>query len=137
MQPLLLDMITYFQSQGLVEGDGVDAFRDFSPEEPDDIVVLYEYTGSPHVPHVELAHRSVQVTVRAKSADNARNRALELYKSLVTEEETQVIVFTKDEDDEKLRWGQVYLRQPPALLRRDESERTVYFFNTGITTNLD
>lgn len=130
-EPLLLDIIVYFKNKKLVVDDGIDTFRDFSPNEPDDAVVLFEYAGSPQSPIDNIVHRSVQVTARSKSADKARSKAVDLYRSLVPEVETLRLQFTKD------RWGQVHLRQPPSLMRRDELGRSVYFFNLGITTNLD
>jgi len=131
MNPLLLDILLYFQSKELIDGDGIDAFRDFSPEEPNDTVVLVEYAGDPQVPFTHLVNRSVQVFVRSTDANKAREKAQELYKVLFSEEETRQIHFTEQ------RWGQVYLRQSPGLLRRDDSGRTVYFFNIGVTTTID
>lgn len=129
-QPLLLDIISYFVSKGLAEGDGIDCFRDFSPEEPDDVIVLYEYTGAPVVNFTEVVHRSVQVTVRSTSADSARSKALELFQSLEVKDTARRVDFTKE------RFGQVSLRQPPFKIKLDENHRAVYGFNMGITTTI-
>ena len=43
MAALLLDIVTYFTSKQLIVGDGVDAFRDFKPETPDNIISVHEY----------------------------------------------------------------------------------------------
>ena len=128
--PLLLDIVEYFVSNGLADGDGEDCFRDFSPEEPDDVIVLYEYIGSPAVDFDEIVHRSVQVTVRSKDPDVARDKALALYKILYVEDGSRRVDFTKS------RWGQVSLRQPPFKIKIDENDRIVYGFNMGITTTI-
>ena len=129
-QPLLLDIINYFVNNGLAEGDGIDCFRDFSPEEPDDVIVLYEYPGSPVMNYTEVVHRSVQVTVRSTSADRARSKALELFQSLEVKDAARRVDFTKD------RFGQVSLRQPPFKIKLDDNHRAVYGFNMGITTTI-
>ena len=71
-------------------------------------------------------HRSVQVTVRDKDADIARQKALEIFKLLSTD--NRIVHFTTT------RWGQVYLRQPPFKIKQDENDRVYYGFNVGITT---
>jgi len=130
MQTLLLDIVNYFASLGLVQGDGVDCFRDFRPEAPDSVVALFEYPGG-EVPYYEdnAAHRSVQITVRDASADVANEKALELFKALKSD--TKFIRFNER------RWGQVTLRQTPFKIKQDENSRTIYGFNVGITTNID
>lgn len=130
MNSLLLDIVEYFTSLGLTEGDGVDCFRDFSPEAPDNIVYLIEYNGG-EVPYYEdnAAHRSVQVNVRNADADAARIKSLELFKALKSD--TKYVQFTET------RWGQVTLRQTPFKVKQDENKRTIYAFNMGITTTID
>ena len=66
-------------------GDGIDIFRDFTPEEPDDAVVLYEYAGAPHPLHESAVHRSVQVSARSADADTARHRVLQLHNALLSD----------------------------------------------------
>lgn len=127
--PLLLDIITYLTNNKIVEGDGVDAFRDFTPDEPDNVVVLNEYQGSPPLFYEESVHRSVQVCVRNIDADIARATALKIYKLM--QSKNSVINFTED------RWGQVSLRQPPFKIDMSEKERTTYSFNMGITTTIE
>ena len=127
--PLLLDMITYLTNKGAVKGDGVDAFRDFTPDKPDDLVALIEYAGSPTLPYEELGHRSVQVTVRNKDADVARQKALEIFK--LFQSDSLVVAFTPE------RWGQVSLRQLPFRLSTDSNNRITYAFNMGVTTTIE
>ena len=130
MASLLLDIVNYFAANNLVQGDGIDCFRDFRPETPDTVVALFEYPGG-EVPYYEdnTAHRSVQVTVRDAEADKANAKSLELFKALKSD--TKFIRFNEK------RWGQVTLRQVPFKIKQDENNRTIYGFNIGITTNID
>lgn len=129
--PLLLDIVTYLHSKRVIEGDGIDTFRDFVPEMPDNIISITEYSGSPTVPYDAVVHRSVQVTVRNKNADVARRKALELYKVLKPTADDCRVDFTPE------RWGQVYIRQYPFRMKTDSSDRVTYGFNMGITTNIE
>jgi len=127
--PLLLDIVTFLADNGVVQGDGVDAFRDFMPEAPDSLVALHEYKGDPAVAYDPNVHRSVQVTARDKDADVARQKALKIYKLLTSD--NLIVQFTPD------RWGQVYLRQPPFKIGQDDNDRVTYGFNIGITTTIE
>lgn len=127
--PLLLDIVTFLADNGVVHGDGVDAFRDFTPEAPDSIVALHEYKGDPAVSYDPNVNRSVQVTVRDKDADVARQRALDIYKLFMSD--NLIVNFTSD------RWGQVHLRQPPFKIGQDNNDRVTYGFNIGITTTIE
>lgn len=129
--PLLLDIVQYLTASGAIEGDGIDTFRDFIPEMPDNIVAITEYAGSPAVPYETVVHRSVQVSVRNKNADFARRKALELYKVLKPAREDCRVDFTPT------RWGQVSIRQYPFRIKTDASDRVTYGFNIGITTTID
>lgn len=127
--PLLLDIVTFLTDNKVVEGDGIDAFRDFTPEAPDSLVALHEYKGDPAVLYEPSVHRSVQVTVRDKDADIARQKALVIYKLLTSE--NLIVQFTPD------RWGQVHLRQTPFKIGQDKNDRVIYGFNIGITTTIE
>jgi len=130
--PLLLDIIQYFVNNNLAEGDGIDCFRDFSPEEPDNVIVLYEYQGMPPSEYddIDVVHRSVQVTVRDIDPDNARAKALSLYNSLNVKECSKRVDFTNE------RFAQVTLRQTPFKISMDENDRSIYGFNIGVTTTI-
>lgn len=132
VNPLLLDIVAFLVTHSNVTGDGVDAFRDFTPEEPDNIVVIHEYKGDPASLYDDAVHRSVQISVRNKKADVARQKALEIFKTFrdAQNEDGKIVLTTE-------RWGQVYLRQPPFFLKRDENSRTLYAFNIGITTTIE
>lgn len=129
---LLEDIVTYFTSKGLIEGDGIDAFRDFKPETPDNIVSLHEYKGDPVSMYTDVVHRSVQVVVRNKSAVAAQDLAKNLCKALLND-----MAENKRVDFTSTRWGQVHIRQAPYKFSQDESDRTLYGFNLGITTTME
>lgn len=125
---LLKDIIKYLTSLGIIQGDGVDAYRDIMPDIPDNVVSLYEYKGDPALPHTEAVHRSVQVVVRNKSAASALAKAMELCNTFRKSDEAQRIDFTPT------RWGQVHVRNTPIKIKQDERGRTQCGFNLGITT---
>lgn len=127
---LLKDIATYLTNLGLVEGDGIDVYRDFKPEAPDNIVSLHEYPGDPPSPFTDVVHRSVQVVVRNRNAEAAHSLAIKLYKAFAAVGESRRIDFTPT------RWAQVYVRQVPHKFSQDESDRVHYGFNLGITTNI-
>lgn len=129
--PLLLDIVTFLTSAGVIEGDGIDTFRDFIPEMPDNVIAITEYSGNPPVPFDTAVHRSIQVSVRDKNADAARRKALELFKALQPKSESLRVDFTDE------RWGAVSLRQTPFRMKTDSSDRVTYGFNMGITTTIE
>ena len=135
--PLLLDLVLYLQGLELIEEDGVDAFRDYAPADPDDAVIINEYQGST-VPSYEqtISHRSVQVLARSKDPDKAYKKIWEIFRAFRTQETeegggAERIDFTED------RWGQVSLRQSPFRVMGDEAERIYFGFNMGITTQIE
>lgn len=127
---LLLAIVDYLVASGICQGDGEDCFRDFTPEAPDNVVVLHEYAGDDISPFTIHLHRSVQVRVRNKDAEAARRKAVEVCSAFRTESEDRRIDFSDSV------WGQVYIRQAPFKLSQDESDRVIYCFNLGITTNI-
>jgi len=131
-KPLLEDIVTFLTSNSVIEGDGIDTFRDFIPETPDNLVAVTEYPGSPAVPYEPAAHRSIQIAVRNKSADDARRKTLDIYKVFLNAMgEDSRVDFTTE------RWGQVSLRQTPFRMKTDNNDRVTYGFNIGITTSIE
>ncbi len=130
--PLLLDIVSFLTTKNIVEGDGIDVFRDFTPEEPNSLVALHEYAGDPASLYDTRVHRSVQVIARDPDADVARQKAVEVFKAIQEAQGDDGRV-----DFTPTRWGQVYLRQPPFFMKRDENNRTYYAFNIGITTTIE
>lgn len=130
MSDLLLDLVQYLTSEGLVQGDGVDAFRDFSPDQPDNVVVLYEYAGMPTRAGDESSDRNVQITVRNVNPAQARQKIHQIFNLLDTPLE-------RIHDVTVSRWAVMYARQTPFKLRVDEKGRHIYALNLGVTTHRD
>lgn len=128
---LLEDLVAYLTGLGLVQGDGIDTYRDFQPETPDDVVSLHEYKGDPISPYTNVVHRSVQIIVRSRRAVDSQALSLKLCKAFQGSDETMRIDFTPT------RWGQVHVRQSPFKLKQDNNDRVHYCFNLGITTTID
>lgn len=130
--PLLLDIASFLEASGYVEGDGVDLFRDFIPEMPNTLVALMEYSGDPVSMLDPTVHRSVQIISRHVDADEARQMLLNIFEYFISnQDETGRINFTPT------RWGQVYLRQTPFKYKTDDNNRVYYCFNLGITTTIE
>ena len=127
---LLISLVEYCVTKGILVGYGEDAFVDFIPEVPDAVVVFHEYAGDVLTPFTDSVHRSVQVKVRDTSAEAARAKALQVLNAFKSETEDRRVDFSKD------LWGQVYIRQLPFKLQQDSGNRVTYCFNLGITTNI-
>lgn len=131
MSLLLEDILQYFVDNGIYKGLGVDAFWDKLPEAPDSCVVVFEYPGMPIEPYEPAVHRSVQVICREPSAILAQTAALRAFRLIQSSlDESGRIDFNG-------RFTQTSLRQTPFKLDEDESNRVVYGFNMGITTEND
>lgn len=128
MTGLLNDFVTYLKA-GLTKPPVF--YTDIMLDEVgrETAVAVYEYTGSTGIPQVEAIHRSIQIAVRGKKHQEAKNIAFELYKMLRTEDG---IIFLTPQ-----RWGTINLRQSPFKLKVDEKGRPYYAFNLGITTYLE
>lgn len=129
MSDLLLDLINHLASKGIVEGDGIDSFRDFTPEEPDSAFVIHEYAGAPTPLHDTFTHRSLQLTFRDKKASVAKAKCKQIFDELSPVDGYKVL--------SNGRWCQIYPRQTPFKIKVDSAGRTTYGFNIGITTERD
>jgi hypothetical protein len=127
---LLEDIVSHIIAHGFATADGVDIFRDFSPDAPDDVVVLYEYAGNPTSKGVNCRVRSVQVTVRSISASSAQTKVNALYQLLDTAE-ASITYFTAS------RYAIVVARQTPYKIMVDANKRLIYGFNMAVTTYQD
>ena len=125
MSDLLLMLIEHLEAQNIVKGDGVDSFRDFTPDKPDDVIVLHEYQGDPVPMHGGFVNRSIQIKTRASKATVAKQKAYEIFDEL-----------SEPDYHKTLHNGTqclIYVRQPPFKLQVDDSGRVTYVFNIGIT----
>lgn len=127
---LLLDIVEFLKANSLVTGDGVDAFRDYAPSEPDDVVILHEYAGDPSTPGVTASGRSVQIVVRGIDATAVKNKAWQIY-NLLDDPEDPIVYFTDT------RWAVVSARQTPFKIDTDENGRILWGFNLGVVTYRD
>lgn len=131
MSLLLEDILQYFVDNGICKGIGVDAFWDKLPEAPDSCIAVFEYEGMPVEPYEPAVHRSVQVICREPSAILAQTTALRAFRLIQSSlDESGRIDFNG-------RFTQTSLRQTPFKLDEDESNRVVYGFNMGVTTEND
>lgn len=126
---LLLDIISFMKSNNFVNGDGIDAFRDYIPDSPDEVVVVSEYAGDGFNPYDEnMTHRSFQISVRSINATTAKNKAYNISKSFRAPGNYVKLTLST--------WALVYVRNLPIKIKTDENKRTTYAFNIGITSNV-
>jgi len=130
MKDLLIDIVNYLKTNSLVSGDGVDAFRDFLPDDIDNLVVLSEYAPMPSKRGIECTVRSVQVLVRNTNPDNAKALAWKIHALMNSTEEGAVYL-------DQTRWVIFNLRSTPFKLGMDDKQRYKWVFNVGIVTYLD
>lgn len=129
MANLLLDIINRLKADGVVQGDGIDSFRDMMPDTPNEVISFVEYSGTP-VAHRPIAVRNIQISVRSKSYEVARTKCNEIYQALKPEDS----VFDKDATG---RWFIGSAKQTPFKLKEDASKRVIYVFNYAVTTYMD
>lgn len=132
MAALLLDLGTFLNTKENTLVLGSNMFADFTPDDPDKIVVLQEYGGSGPSQVDPILNRSVQISSRDITADGAKEVIDNIYTILATYKANNGFLRLTEN-----RWTQIYLRQAPFKLREDAKNRIVYGFNLGITTNSD
>lgn len=128
---LLTDMANHVinQHQDFTEL-GKDIFTDWAPENPDELLVFYEYSGTPTALGMSnFTNRSVQVVTRATTGARARELSWQIFK-MFNDTETRTIMLGD-------RMTQMYPRQTPYRMRRDDKDRVYYVFNLGVSTNFD
>lgn len=126
MTDLLSDIKAFLVTKGM---DGDITSIDAIGEDPDTAIALYEYQGSNPLVQIPGVDRSVQIVVRDLSAAKSKALSRKLYSYLKTED--GIINFTPS------RWALIHLRQSPFKMKVDESNRTYYVFNVGVTTHED
>lgn len=127
---LLSDIVEFLKSNGIVQDDGVDAFRDFVPDDPSNIVCLNEYSSPSS--GIEVLSRHVQIFVRDKSNETARVKAWTIYKLVCPPRaEKRIINLTPD------RWVITYPLSSPTKLKVDSHNRHCWTFNISLITHID
>jgi hypothetical protein len=127
---LLLDLIDYLVEEEIVEGDGVDIFRDFIPETPDNVIALMEYPGRTLRSGLDPVSRVVRVMVRALNVDDARDKIIELYDFFTTPDD-EIHHFAES------RWAVIHAFDTPAKIGVDPSNRVFYGFVISVLTHKD
>lgn len=130
MADLLQDIQAFIIANNLATADGVDIFRDFIPESPDDLISVAEYAGVPGLAGIDTQLRLVQINVRNTSYSSARSTSHQLY-SLFHRSEEPILQMTSE------RWVITQPRQTPFQSNRDRQNRTTFTFNVALTTYKD
>lgn len=123
MADLLSDIKAYFVANGTQTSL---IYKDGMPDSPDTAIAIYEYQGSSPTAQIAGSDRSIQIAVRSANSEEARVLIKGLHKLLKTEDGE--LYFTPE------RWSITHLRQTPFKLKIDETKRSYYVFNVGITT---
>lgn len=126
MTDLLADIKTFLVGK-TIEAKLVSI--DALPDDMDKAIAIYEYQGSSPLAQIDGVSRSIQIVARSKKAAEARELARRMYGMLRSDD--GIINLTAD------RWSAIHLRQPPFKFKTDETGRTYYAFNMGITTYED
>lgn len=130
MSDLLEDVQAYIIAEGLATVDGVDIFRDFIPEAPDNMISVAEYAGVPGSPGIDTQLRMVQISVRNTSYGTARSTSHQLY-AMFHQPDDLIMQLTAD------RWVISQPRQTPFQSGRDKRNRSTFVFNISLTTFKD
>lgn len=134
---LLLDLIKYLKYNDIVEGDGIDSFRDHLPEDPDDVIVFKELEGEGTTIGADGVVRRIQCLCRS-SADNpekSRDKVWEIYSKL---DSLNGLLDMRDYDDlDNNRWIILEMINNPIKAKVDDNNRTVYSFTMSTVTYLD
>lgn len=128
MVDLIGDIVNIIIEEQLAEAADVDIFKDFIPENPDDIVVVSEYSSLAVVPFANASVRSIQILCRAKSASKAREKCWKIFDSFLSKLPMTTIGG---------RTCVLALRNAPFKIEVDKKNRHLYVFNMGITINFN
>jgi hypothetical protein len=108
---------------------GTDIFLDARPDQPDDLVAVFDTGGYPAQAVLPDLRRTVQITVRSKSYAVARKKIWQIF-SLLDRPENRFIEINN-------RKMVAQAMQPPLLLERDANNRGVFVFNLAVWTSRD
>lgn len=137
MADLLKDIVNYLTYLGVVQGEAIDCFCDYQPEEPDNVVILQEYVGPPTTTGVSAMDRNIQVIARCNADDPvwAKDKIWEIFNLLDRPEER--VLDLREVYPYGTRWGVYYSRGSPFKMGVDPAGRIKYVFNFGVTTYRD
>jgi hypothetical protein len=127
LQDLLLDIITYLKNLAIVSGDGIDAFRDGSPVNPDDCLYILEYKGK-SFQLSDFGVRWVQFNYRSTKYSVARSKCMQVFKCFGVGDEDVKIQLTPN------RWAVIHCTNSPFKSTVDGQGRVVFTFNARVFT---
>lgn len=125
---LIRDIALLLQSEG-VGTLGTDIFLGMRPDQPDDLVAIFDTGGFPAELEIPDLCRTVQVTVRGKSYATAHGRIWQVYHLLDRPDDRLVIANGRKMIARAM--------QPPTLLDRDATNRVMFVFNLQAWTGRD
>lgn len=130
MANLLEDLANFLIAGQYAVGIGTDLFLNNRPDQPDNILCLYEYNGTAS-DLADIGNRRIQCVVRTTSEEVTRVRINAIFKAF-REHSAQI-------EDELIgvRWIKFTPLTTPARLYQDEHQRTLYSFNLSCVTTID
>lgn len=128
MAELVRDIGQYLVAEGLAQAIGQDIYLNYSPDSPNNVIVLTEYSGQGFLGYGSLLRR-VQVLVRDVDYQQSRQKAWSIYNAFIKED--QFIIHLPD------RYLISSATQTPTPLMVDDKERQTFVFNLSFTTTKD
>lgn len=129
MAELSRDVGSYLISLGLAKGMGVDVFLNTRPDQPDNLISIFDTGGYPAELSIPNLRRTIQVMVRDMSYSAGRERIWALFKAL-DKPGNRVITMNG-------RKTHTRAMQPPVPIDRDASNRVLFVFNVEVVTSRD
>lgn len=120
---LLDDIATFLEAEG-IGTIGTDLFTGDIPEEPDNCVALFEYSGQPPDVVVDIDYPGLQVRVRNTNYSAARAKIQDIFELLHTFTNTAL---------SGAQYISIYAVQSPHPLGRDKKNRIDFVQNFMIT----
>lgn len=115
------DIITYLTDLGVVSGYEVDCFINYFPEEPANIVAIFERPGLGTRKQVDCITRKFEIYVRNTDPVNGNAKIFEIFNALDKDDETSVDL-TAD------RWAVITAQNTPSLDGVDAFERHIFHY---------
>ncbi len=125
---LIRDIALLLQSEG-IGTLGTDIFLAYRPDEPDEVISIYDTGGYPAELELPDLRRTVQILVRGKSYATTHSRIWQIYKLLDRPGERLILANGRKMIARAM--------QPPTLLDRDAVNRVLFVFNLTIITRRD
>ena len=125
---LIRDIALLLQSEG-IGTLGADISLADRPDQPDDVITIYDTGGFPAELELPDLRRTAQISVRGKSYQAAHSRIWQIYKLLDRPEERLITANGRKMIARAM--------QPPTFIDRDASNRVLFVFNLQAWTGRD